>query len=126
MVSKSPSKLSKSSKREIYLSKTWHLSCFISGMYVFKEKKTIEDIMKKVIHFLILGLAILHFTDAKAGINLKELVNKDMSLNEFVDLAHKRLSKEKMDIEMKVNLIKTFNDKNGDLEIDSYEILTMN
>jgi hypothetical protein len=92
--------------------------------------------MKKVIHFLILGLAILHFTDAEASsevgskisVNLKSLVQLDMSLTEFVDEAQKSLDTDKMDIGMKVALIKTFNqyDRNGDLEIDRYEYLTMN
>jgi hypothetical protein len=90
--------------------------------------------MKKVIHFLILGLAILHFSETEASsqievsLNLKSMIQKDMNLSEFVEEAQKSFDNKKMDIGTKVAIIKTFNkfDKNGDLEIDRYEYLTMN
>jgi len=86
--------------------------------------------MIKVIKFLILGIIIIHLSDASASVNtkLKGLIKTDMSLSEFVDTAQAATDSKKRDIKFKVSLIRAFNeiDKNGDLEIDSYEYLTMN
>ena len=45
--------------------------------------------MIKVIQFLILGFAIVHFSEAQATISpkLKDIGKTDMSLSEFVDTA---------------------------------------
>lgn len=89
--------------------------------------------MAKVIQFLILGLIILHFSDASASTHsvkttrasLKSLVTKEIKLQEFLKQAQNSLSRRKLDLATKVAIIKTFNhfDKNGDLRIDRYEVL---
>lgn len=87
--------------------------------------------MAKVIQFLLLGLLIVHISESTATTtsgtksNWKSLLKTDMSLSEFVDIAMEQSNESKL---AKMKYVKLFNtvDKNGDLEIDSYELLTMN
>jgi hypothetical protein len=68
----------------------------------------------KVIQFLILGLLIIHISESNASVadssksslksSLKKFISPNITLSQFVD----------------INSV----DKDGDLEIDSYELLS--
>lgn len=70
--------------------------------------------MVKVIQFLILGLLIIHISESNASVadssksslksSLKKFISPNITLSQFVD----------------INSV----DKDGDLEIDSYELLS--
>ncbi len=85
--------------------------------------------MAKVIQFLILGLAIVHISQASASEkhDYSKVATKDMGINEFVASATKLTPKSELNIATKVAMIRAFNkiDRNGDLEIDRYEFLNL-
>ena len=67
--------------------------------------------MVKVIQFLILGLLIIHISESNASVadssksSWKKFISPNITLSQFVD----------------INSV----DKDGNLEIDSYELLSM-
>jgi Ca2+-binding EF-hand superfamily protein len=86
----------------------------------------------KVIQFLILGLLIIHISESNASVadssksSWKKFISPNITLSQFVDVAIESEEYEDQSFN-KIKLVKLFNsvDKDGDLEIDNYELLTM-
>jgi hypothetical protein len=85
--------------------------------------------MAKVIQFLILGLLIIHISESNASVentSWKSFIKPNMTLSQFVDVAIEAEANNDRSFNT-IKLVKLFNsvDKDGNLKINDYEILSM-